>query len=399
MRVCVLTTSYPRFAEDEAGIFVKRLVEGYHECGVSGMVIVPRDCDEVRKEADFGFAVRRVAYRVFAKRGLAFGAGMMPNLRRNPALILQAPILVLRLAGVLLWSRKQYDCVHANWILAACIAWVSSLFTRKPYIVTLRGEDVRLLRNWWARLVCWWVIRGAAAITSVNREFADEISKRFARAPENTHFVANGVAVASVTDEELATFIADKHLCPSSVYLLNVGTVIPRKGVHTIIEALAADELSHVRLIVCGRLADDRHYQELQGLIAKHHLGERVHFQGKVAPHEIPYYLGLATAYLTASDFEGRPNAVLEACAAGVPVIASKISAHSDFLEHEYSALLFDISEQKDLVRCIKRICKDEALRQKLIAAGKELVADLSWKRCAGRYVEIMPHEHRFSTE
>src|SRR5688500_6922417 len=145
MKLCVLTTSFPRNNDDDAGIFVKHLVAAFSEKGMRGCVVVPKDLEPESLERVGAFAVERVKYGIIAKGQLAVGAGIVPNIRAHPVRLFQAPALILALAARLYSRRKECALAHANWSICALPAWIVSLVTGLPYAVTLRGEDVALL--------------------------------------------------------------------------------------------------------------------------------------------------------------------------------------------------------------------------------------------------------------
>src|SRR5687767_3818142 len=137
MELCILTTSYPRHAADDAGIFVKRLVEALSSEGATGAVVVPRDADEPTIELQQGFRVRRFHYGWPKHGGLAFGAGILPNLKSKPWLIFQAPGLILAMSRAAA-AEQSARLLHANWLIAGLSAYLCARKNRKPYVITLR---------------------------------------------------------------------------------------------------------------------------------------------------------------------------------------------------------------------------------------------------------------------
>ncbi|MEX0673533.1 MAG: glycosyltransferase, partial [Gaiellaceae bacterium] len=127
MRVAVLTTSYPRTPEDPAGIFVARLVEAARAQGVEVEVVSP------------------ASFRHF---GLAYGHGIVGNLRAAPWKALLLPAFLVSFALAARRAARAADVVHAHWLPSALVG----LATRKPLVVQPWGSDVALA-PWLARLV------------------------------------------------------------------------------------------------------------------------------------------------------------------------------------------------------------------------------------------------------
>ena len=128
VKVVVLTTSYPRDEDDVAGHFVRAAVEGVRAAGVEVEVVSP------------------ASFRHF---GIAYGHGVVGNLRRRPWLVLLLPAFLLSFARAARRAARDADLVHAHWLPSALVA----LSTRKPYVVQLWGTDVELARRtpWLAR--------------------------------------------------------------------------------------------------------------------------------------------------------------------------------------------------------------------------------------------------------
>ena len=144
MKVAVLTTSYPRFPGDAAGRFVADAVEHVRRAGVDVAVIGPEQ---------------------FRHFGLAYGHGVVGNLRRRPWLALLVPAL---LASFVRTARRvDADLLHAHWLPAG---WVAAR-TGKPYVVQVWGTDVELARRapWLAR----GVLRRARLVIAASNALAD----------------------------------------------------------------------------------------------------------------------------------------------------------------------------------------------------------------------------------
>ena len=95
MKVLVLTTSYPRTADDTAGLFVRDAVERLRERGVEVVVVSPAD---------------------FEHHGIAYGAGIAGNLRGRPALAIRLPSMMRNFRRAAERAARDVDLVHAHWL-------------------------------------------------------------------------------------------------------------------------------------------------------------------------------------------------------------------------------------------------------------------------------------------
>ena len=106
--------------------------------------------------------------------------------------------------------------------------------------------------------------------------------------------------------------------------IVSVGSLIPRKGYQFLIPAVAAisTEFSNLMLYVVG---DGRFRQELQDLIARHGLQDRVFLVGNKPNEELKSWYSAANVSCLASSREGWPNVLLESMACGTPVVATRV--------------------------------------------------------------------------
>ncbi len=122
MKVVVLTTSYPRHADDVAGAFVRDGVEALRATGVEVVVVSPAS---------------------FRHYGIAYGDGIPNNLRAAPWKLLAMPLFLLAFARAARRAARHADVVHAHWLPSA----IPALATRKPFVLQLWGSDVALARH------------------------------------------------------------------------------------------------------------------------------------------------------------------------------------------------------------------------------------------------------------
>ena len=122
MKVVVLATAYPRSPADIAGRFVANAVEHLREAGTEIEVVSPAS---------------------FPHFGIAYGHGVLGNLRRRPWLVLLLPAFLVSFALAARRAAPDADLVHAHWLPSALVA----LALGKPFVVQLWGSDVALARR------------------------------------------------------------------------------------------------------------------------------------------------------------------------------------------------------------------------------------------------------------
>lgn len=167
-------------------------------------------------------------------------------------------------------------------------------------------------------------------------------------------------------------------------YFLYVGTLQPRKNLATLLRAFASLVTRRaigddVRLVLAGKRG--WLYKEILEMARSLALQGRVVFSGYVPQEDLPALLSGALAYVLPSWYEGFGLPVLEAMSCDTPVICSNVSSLPEVAGE--AALLFDPADASALAEAMWRLYADSALRQELIARGRERVRAFSWRSCA----------------
>jgi len=146
LKVALLTTSYPRYEGDAAGHFVGEAVERLRGRGIDVEVVSPL---------------------TFRHYGIAYGDGVVGNLRREPLRAALLPAMVASFRRAAARAARDADLVHAHWIPSA----IAARATGKPYVLQVWGTDVELAQRlpWLVRPVvrrAEFVIAASAFLTS-----------------------------------------------------------------------------------------------------------------------------------------------------------------------------------------------------------------------------------------
>jgi glycosyltransferase-like protein len=172
--------------------------------------------------------------------------------------------------------------------------------------------------------------------------------------------------------------------------VLTVGGIEPRKGSLTLLEGFAhlralAPETDPLLLIVGGATLFD-YRDEINRFDARaRELGvsEHVRNAGTVTPAQLERHYRAADVFAFPSTKEGFGLVVLEALAAGLPVVASEIDVFRTFLSHGESALLCPAGDGEALGRALARVARDGDLRARLAGGGREVVDAYGWDTSA----------------
>ena len=186
---------------------------------------------------------------------------------------------------------------------------------------------------------------------------------------------------------------SDRHL------FLTVGGIEPRKGSRYLVEALgllkasSPPERATMLAVVGGHSFQDyRAYRdEVLGSLGAHdlHLGDDVAMLGTVSDGELPRWYHAADSFVFPSVSEGWGLVVLEALAAGLPVVASDIEVFRSFLTPDADAVLTEAANPVSLAAGMARVRDDPQLVRRLRANGTATAGRYSWSSTARRHLEI----------
>jgi len=206
--------------------------------------------------------------------------------------------------------------------------------------------------------------------------------------------VPNGVDLArfeDVRDEEIRN-VTERYDLGDSPVLLFVGTVMPRKGVTDLIEAVASvvDDGHDVRLLVAGENGLDETYtRQVTSLIAERELEEHVELVGYVPDEELPGLYARADVFVMPSLEEGFGMAVVEAMAAGTPVIGSRVGAIPRLLGDDECGFVVDAGDVEAVADRISRLLNSSAARTVRSDRATRRAREFSWPGITDQFTAI----------
>lgn len=201
-----------------------------------------------------------------------------------------------------------------------------------PVTITLRGtEPLVAARGPWQRRALRFALGGATRLIAVSEPLADFARAITAELPGPAPPVAvipNGVDTARFAPRPQGEARAALGLPAEGRLLVSVGHLSPRKGFQRVLRVMpellgAVPDLRFA--VIGGPGAEGDNLAELRRLAAHPALAGRVIFAGSRPPEEVAVWLNAADLFVLASDYEGCPNVVWEALAAGQPVVAAKV--------------------------------------------------------------------------
>ncbi len=176
--------------------------------------------------------------------------------------------------------------------------------------------------------------------------------------------------------------VKQKYNLPDQ-YLLNVGTIEPRKNLLLLVKALG--QVADVKLVVVGK--PTAYLDEVKAYISQHQLTGRVLFLHGVKFDELPAIYQQASCFIYPSRYEGFGIPVLEALCSGTPAIAATGSCLEEAGGPD--SLYTDPDNEFQLAGLIMQVLGDEDLRQNMITKGLAYSRNFADEKLAAQHAEL----------
>lgn len=267
---------------------------------------------------------------------------------------------------------------------SGAVAWFLKLIFGIPYVVSLRGGDVPGFRpyDFWLyhRIAVPFLhaIWNAAAQVVANSQGLRALAKAF-DPKADIAIVPNGV--------DCERFWAAERRW-SDPTILSVGRIVHQKGLDLALMALAGLKDLTWEWRIAG---DGPQLEYLKEMLSREGLRDRVHFLGWTGADELIREYQAASLMVFPSRHEGMPNAILEAMASGLPVIASRIAGNEELVVAGETGLLVPPEDPDALRESLRMLLADEAQRERMGRAARTRVAEkYGWADAASQYQQIL---------
>jgi glycosyltransferase involved in cell wall biosynthesis len=178
-------------------------------------------------------------------------------------------------------------------------------------------------------------------------------------------------------EEKFLKVNAEKH---SSFTAIFVGNLIAKKMPHLPIIALSHLKDTNIELRIVG---EGPLFQHLKTLSASLSVDNRVRFLGRLSREELVLELAKCHVCIVPSAWEGFGLVVLEAMAAGLPVIASNTSSLAEIVRDGYNGLLFQVGDAVSLAECLRKLYKEREKLSEMSENARVTARGYSWRKTA----------------
>lgn len=305
---------------------------------------------------------------VGSSTGLAFNDSVAP--------VALHPLVVQRVRRAL--SDFRPDVVHVHEPAVPMVSAAAVLTSPAPVVATFHAWSERRAAYSLARPLLRPVLARIDRRIAVSHAAAAYHAAALGE-PEGTfEIIPNAVDVARFRDAKPFVPMRDQ---PSLLFL---GRLEPRKGLTQLIRAfvLLKTELPDLRLYVVG---DGPEREEAQALVSGS-LRTDVVFLGRVTDEELPRFFRSCDVYVSpALSGESFGIVLIEAMAAGRPVVASDIPGHRSVVRDGVNGCLVPPGDPPALASAIRALFDNPALAKALADEGRAGVADYDWSAVAER--------------
>ena len=361
MRVMMVSTSYPRDATDWRGIFIRHLAAA----------VARADDVELRLWAPPGElppgieSITLPSEAAWLARMLDAG-GISHAMRNKRAENLLAPLTLLRMLRAAYRREEAADIYHINWLQCA----LPLPHNRVPALISVLGNDFKLLRLP--------LMRGLLRRVMRQRKVAICPNADWMRAPLEADFGDLATVIPVDFGVDPRWFAVERRPALGKPVWLAVTRVTADK-LGPLFEWSKSLFVEGVReLHLFGPLQEDID------------LPKWVHYHGPATPEQLAAeWFPLAHGLVTLSRHaEGRPQVMLEAMAAGLPIIASHTPAHATIVSAGETGILCDSSQNyADALHSLE----DAIVNQRFGAAARQQARLRvgTWDDCASRYKTV----------
>ena len=277
-------------------------------------------------------------------------------------------------------QRERFDLVHLHEPLMPVLPLTVLRHSTAVNVGTFHAVHGRfrnygwshpILRHWFKRL------DGCIAVSPAAQEYVG----RFFNADYN--IIPNGIDVDFFSEEKEPI----EGLDDGKLNILFLGRMEKRKGLRYLLGAYGKLkwDFPNTRLVVVGPGTPDR---DCYRIMSERNLQDVV-FVGGVPYEDLPRYY--QSAHIYCSPATGRESfgiVLLEAMAAGKPVVASDIAGYSSVVQHGSQGLLVPPKDSATLAEALSFLIRDPALRSQMGAMGRETVEQYRWNLVARRVMD-----------
>jgi glycosyltransferase involved in cell wall biosynthesis len=286
-------------------------------------------------------------------------------------------------------KRIDPEFVQSQSLFAGIAGLLSKKLLKKPYAVWGRGSDV-YLSSPFARPIYARVMANADIVMALTNDMKTNMQKNYSRV---INVIPNGVDLDpfnNINRDEARTRL---NLPKDERIIIFVGSLTlkrgVKKGVNYLIEAmkLIHERATSTKLLIAG---DGPAKKQLESLAGHLGINEFVQFLGRVERENVPLYLVASDVFVLPSlSGEGFPNVVLEAMAAGLPLVTTDIEQLAEIVKQDVNGFLVEPKNPAQIAEKVLLLLNDAQLRARMSKTNEETAHTYSWNPVVDRLEDL----------
>ncbi len=390
-RILVMASTFPRWEGDTLPPFVYELSERLAQMDYEIHVLAPHAKDAAARENLGSLYVHRFRYAPESLETLAYGGGILENLRGNPFRWGLVPAFFASQLFSTWWlnRRLKFDLIHAHWFIpqgitsAVLPSWITT-----PKLLTAHGGDVFASKTGLKKHLVRFVADRHDAITVNSTAMGDAVMELTGK---RSTTIPMGVDLRSFSGTPQLQ-AGDRH---QEARILFVGRLAEKKGVEYLLRAMPGirDAILEAKLTVVG---DGPRLSALQDEASSLGIGDAVTFTGAVPNSDLPGYYREADVFVAPSviaesgDTEALGVVLLEAAGCGLPIVASRVGGILDVIKDRETGLLVDEKSPEQIGLRVVELLQNRELASRLGSAALSYMnSNYSWDSVAARFAYI----------
>lgn len=283
-------------------------------------------------------------------------------------------------------KKEKIGLLHCQGFLSSFLGYLLSKIYRIPYIVTVQRQEskkwhwlkIRVYKNAKFCIAASWFIR---------KEYFEKIGVK------NIEVIPNGIDLERFKNLNRQESRRKLGFNGERI-IMTVGRLEKVKGIDYLIKAMTMGELPKInyRLLIIGEGSEGKN---LESLAEKLGLKDRVKFLGQIPNKRIPEHLVAADCFVFPSLSEGFGIAVLEARAAGLPIVATTRGGVVDIVQGGIHGLPINPENPQSISDCIFRILSEEGLAQELVQKARAGLEKYDWQNIVLEVFKIYENYYR----
>ena len=370
-KVLFLSHSFFRFKSEELSHYLNTLAQELAEKGWSLTILLPHASGLAAEESLGKVKISRFRYFFEKWENLAYVGDMAERVQKSffYKIVFLFFLATFFFKTIKLIKKEKPAILHAHWwIPGGLVASWNSFFSKIPYIVTLHGTDLMLLKkSGFLRGRARRVFGRAQRITVVSSFLKSELVSLFPETESKIAVIPMPID-PEVLQREPKADIAGKMI-------LSPARLIEQKNLGMLIEAFAqvSPEFPEAKLVIVGSGPKE---SELKNKARNLDLDKKVEFLPSMPPPKLGKLYPAAEVVTLVSKNEGFGLVLVEAFLFQKPVVAARSGGITDIVTDGENGFLVDPDNPNEIANALKKLLSNADLRKKMGKNGRQTYAE-----------------------